>query len=376
VRYQACHVFTLLGAPGIGKSRLAREFLATLGGEATVSSGRCLAYGDGITYWPLEEILRELGGEAELVRRLRHEPNATQLVNDVFSGIGPGEGANRPEETSRAVRKLFEALARERPLTVLLDDLQWAEPTFLDLVEHIAVLSRDAPIMLLCLARPELLDHRPRWGEGQLNTTTLRLDPLTDDEAEALMANLLEGARLDDDVRQRIAYAAAGNPLFVEQMLAMLSESSDGDVAVPPSIQALLAARLDRLEPVEGALLECASIIGNEFWHRTVTDLGAEPAVLPGLVRKELIAPHRSTTFTTDDAYQFRHDLIRDAAYAEIAKERRAGLHERCAVWMEQHLSEHDEIVGYHLEQAHCHRTEVGQRRPGGCVCARRPRSL
>jgi tetratricopeptide (TPR) repeat protein len=277
-----------------------------------------------------------------------------------LSGIGLATGGNRPEETSRAVRRLFEALGRERPLAVLLDDLQWAEPTFLDLVEHMAVLSADSSIVLLCLARPELLDERPRWNEDLQNATTLRLEPLTDDEAGALMTNLLEGDRLDEDVRHRIASAAAGNPLFVEQMLAMLSEAPDGNVAIPPTIQALLAARLDRLEPDERSLLECASVVGKEFWHGIVAELGSDAAVLPALVRKELIRPHRATAFAADDAYQFRHDLIRDAAYAEIPKERRAALHERCAVWLEGHLAEHDEIVGYHLEQAHDYRTEVG----------------
>jgi predicted ATPase len=197
------------------------------------------------------------------------------------------------------VRRLFERLAREQPLVVLVDDVHWAEPTFLDLVEHVADLSRDAPILLLCLARPDLLDARASWGAGRHNATTLLLEPLSAGEANALMATLA-GGDLDDAVRDRISSAADGNPLFVEQMLAMLAQDgADGDVTVPPTIQQLLAARLDKLEPVERTLLECASVVGKEFWLRALTELQADPGALPALTRKELIQPYRSSVFPT-----------------------------------------------------------------------------
>ena len=333
-------LLTIIGPPGIGKTRLAQEIVARLDARALVVRGHCLSYGDGITYFPLVQMLRDLGGVPEL---------------DAFV-----DGTARPEETNRAVRRTFERLARDRPLVVLIDDVHWAEPTFLDLVEHVADLSRDAPILLLCLARPDLLDARPGWGAGRHNAATLLLEPLSAGEADTLMASLA-GGDLDDAVRERISSAADGNPLFVEQMLAMLGEDGgDADARVPPTIQALLAARLDRLEPAERTLLECASVIGKEFWLRAVTALGAGPAALPALARKELIRPHRSNLFPDDDAFRFRHDLIRDAAYEALAKSTRAELHERIADWLARELGELDEIVGYHLEQAHRYRVELG----------------
>ena len=363
-RERVCHLATVLGPPGIGKSRRAQETVSRLGERALVVRGRCLSYGDGITYWPLLEILRDLGEPADIVALLEGEADARRIVNDVFAAVGLAEGAARPEETSRAVRKLFEGLAREQPLVVVLDDLHWAEPTFLDLVDHVADLSRDAPLLLLCLARGDLLDTRPGWAAGKHNATTLLLDPLSADEAGALIAMLAE-TELDENIRARISSAADGNPLFVEQMLAMLGEDgANGEVQVPPTIQALLAARLDRLAPAERALLGRASVVGKEFWLRALDALGADAAPLPALVRKELIQPYRSTVFPEDDAYRFRHDLIRDAAYGAIPKETRAQLHNGFADWIAQQRSELDEIVGYHLEQAYRFRAELGDASP------------
>jgi class 3 adenylate cyclase/tetratricopeptide (TPR) repeat protein len=363
-REGSCQLFTLLGPPGIGKSRAAYEFVTRVADRATVVRGHCLSYGDGITYWPLVEMLRDLGEPTAVVALLKAEPEARRIVNDVFVGVGLAEGVPRPEETSRAVRKLFEGLARERPLVVVLDDIHWAEPTFLDLVDHVADLSREAPIVLLCLARPDLLDARPGWAAGKRNATTLLLEPLSPEEADELMG-MLAGTELDEAVRERISLAADGNPLFVEQILAMLSDNgAEGDPLVPPTIQALLATRLDRLEPGERTLLECASVVGKEFWLGAITELGGDPAALPALARKELIRPHRSNVFASDDAYRFGHQLIRDATYDAIPKERRAELHERFATWISQQLSEFDEIVGYHLEQAYGYRTELGEAAP------------
>jgi class 3 adenylate cyclase/tetratricopeptide (TPR) repeat protein len=363
---QSCHLFTILGAAGIGKSRLAQEFLAELGDEAAVVLGRCLSYGEGITYWPLVEILDQLGNEVRLVQFLEGEPEARTIVNTVLNAIGQAEGGTSPEEIPWAVRKLFEALAREQPLVVVFDDLQWAEPTFLDLVEHVADFSREAPILLLCIARPELLDDRPGWSGGKLNATSILLEPLSHDAAEALIENLLAGSQIEPALRARVSAAAEGNPLFVEQMLAMLNEEGSGaaEVSVPPTIQALLAARLDRLGNDERAVIERASVIGKEFWSGALAGLLPDHTeVVPTLallVRKELIRPHRSSVFPSADAFRFRHQLIRDAAYATMAKELRADLHERFAAWLEGERSEFDEIVGYHLEQAFRYRGELG----------------
>ena len=347
---QACSLFTILGTAGVGKSRLTAEFLAGL--DATVAHGRCLPYGDGITYWPVVEVVKQVlaGGEAP-------GPGIAALL---------GDGQAPADEIAVSVRKLFEATASERPLAVLFDDLQWAEPTFLDLIEHVADWSRDAPILLLCLARPELLELRAGWGGGKLNATAVLLEPLSATETDELIDELLAGGSLDDELRDRIRAAAEGNPLFVEQMLAMVEESP-GEVSVPSTIQALLAARLDQLPAGERAALERGAVEGQVFHRSAVAALAPDdpdvPSRLLGLVRKELVRPSRGM-LPGDDAFRFRHLLIRDAAYDALPKAERAELHERFAAWLEEHapgLVELDEILGYHLEQAALYRAELGR---------------
>jgi class 3 adenylate cyclase/tetratricopeptide (TPR) repeat protein len=361
-RDNACHLFTVLGPAGIGKSRLVYEFVAAHP-EATVLRGRCLAYGEGITYFPFVEILEQMAADAELGRLLAGDPVARQQLNTVSAAVGlADEEIVAREETFRAVRLLFEALARERPLVVVLDDLHWAEPTLLDLIDYVADWSREAPIILLCLARPEFLDTRQGWGGGKLNATTTLLEPLSENEADSLISNLLVGVDLPQSLRDRITAAAEGNPLFVEQMLALLSQdgAANGDVAVPPTIQALLATRLEQLPSGERVAAERASVIGKEFWRAALAEIGGETTALPGLVRKELIRPYQSPVFPADDAFRFRHQLIRDAAYDGMPKELRAELHERFGRWLEMNRSEYDEIVGYHFEQAFRLREQLG----------------
>jgi tetratricopeptide (TPR) repeat protein len=342
-------LFTILGSAGVGKSRLAAEFLDEL--DAVVVRGRCLSYGEGITYWPVAEVARQL-----LQGRPPPSPALAALL---------GEGDAPADEIAFAVRRLLEAEASARPLVVVFDDLQWGEPTFLDLVEHVADWSRDAPILLLCLARPDLLERRPGWGGGKLNATTVLLEPLTGAETDRLIDELLGGAALDEAVRGRIHAAAEGNPLFVEQMLAMLQESP-GEVAVPATIQALLAARLDQLPARERAALERGAVEGQVFHRGAVVALDGDAESLPPLVRKELVRPS-AATLPDDDAFRFRHLLIRDAAYDSLPKAVRAELHERFADWLAEHapgLVELDEIAGYHLEQAARYRSELGDARP------------
>ena len=352
VRDRSCQLFTVLGAAGIGKSRLALEFLASRG-DALVVRGRCLPYGEGITYWPVVEVAKQLpaaefdgSGTEAIAALLRDEDVATSR-----------------EEIAYAFRKLLESVAAERPVVCVFDDIHWGEETFLDLVEHVADLSRDAPILLLCSARPELLDRRPGWAGGKVNATTVLLEPLRPEDADAMIESL---GRVDSGLADRIREAAEGNPLFVEQMVALVKESGNGDVVVPPTIQALLAARLDQLEPSERAVLERGSVEGRVFHRRAVEALAPDDTGvvtrLRSLVRKELVRPDKPV-FSGDDAFRFRHMLIRDAAYDALPKAIRAELHERFAEWLESHgrdLLELDEILGYHLEQAYTFRRELG----------------
>ncbi|HKY12742.1 MAG TPA: adenylate/guanylate cyclase domain-containing protein [Gaiellaceae bacterium] len=345
VAERVAYQFTLLGAAGIGKSRLVSELHDRV--DTTLLTGRCLPYGEGITYWPLAEI----------------EPLAHEI----------DFGANR-DEIALQTRRILEQLARERPLVVVFDDLQWAEPTFLDLLDHVTDLARDAPMLLLCVARPELLDNRPGWGGGKLNSTTMLLEALTEEESARLVDNLLL-TRIDGDMKQRIATAAEGNPLFLEEMLAMVADGSNGDLAVPPTIQALLAARLDRLAPEERTVVECAAVQGQEFRDDALASLLPD-SLAPrlgemhqSLVRKDLIRP------SSEGTYRFKHLLLRDAAYDALPKEQRADLHERFAGWIESNVPQLDEILGYHLEQSYGYRVELGPVDERGQKLARRASS-
>ena len=363
---RSCALFTLLGAAGVGKSRLTAEFLEGL--DATIVRTRCLSYGEGITYWPVVEAVIQLG-------KLGYDVTSAPLAGLLGESAAP----TSPEEIAWAVRRLFETAAADRPLVVVLDDVHWAEPTFLELIEHVATLSRGAPILLLCAARPELLDHRPTWGGGMLNATTVLLEQLSTDETDELIGSLLGGGRLDDDLKTRIRGAAEGNPLFLEEMLAMVEDGDgEGNVVVPPTVQALLAARLDQLGPGERGVLERGAVEGQVFHRGAVQALGTEEdKVLPrltALVRKEFVRPEAGA-LAGEDAYRFRHILIRDAAYDALPKAVRAELHERFADWLDERgaeLIERDEIVGYHLEQAHRYRAELGPVDEPGRELARR----
>src|ERR687888_1131258 len=350
---RSCQLFTILGPAGVGKSRLAAEFFVSIG-DPLVVRGRCLPYGEGITYWPVVEIVKQLPAAEP-------DPAAAEAIRTL---LGEQQLVTSSEEIAWGFRKQLEAVASERPLVCVFDDLHWGEETLLDLVEHVADLSRDAPILLLCMARPDLLDRRTGWGGGKVNATSVLLEPLTSEETELLIDNL---ARLDEGLRSRIREAAEGNPLFVEEMVALVQESGDGEVTVPPTIQALMAARLDQLEGDERNVLQCGSVEGRVFHRGAVQELNPGEARLPArltaLVRKELIRPDKAE-LPGEDAFRFRHLLIRDAAYDALPKTTRAELHERYSGWLEKHgadLVELDEMLGYHLEQAHRCRRELGQ---------------
>jgi class 3 adenylate cyclase len=385
------HLFTLLGPAGVGKSRLVREFLAGATG-ARILRGRCLSYGEGITYYALAEIVREAVGLPDGSDTATVEPavealldgvdDATAIVTALGGVLGWAEPAGA-EDTAWAARRLFEHLAQVHPLVLVIDDLHWAEPLLLDLVEHLADWTRDAPVLLLMIARPELLELRSGWGGGKVNATTILLEPLPGGAATELLDNLLGQNDLPVAARERILAAADGNPLFVEEMVGMLIDDGllrfDGqmwraaedlaDLTVPPTIQLLLAARLDRLDAEERAVMERGAVEGKVFHAGAVTSLvpeGLRAQVRPRLLtlaRKELIRPDRPE-FAGEDAFRFRHLLIRDAAYQAMPKEQRANLHERFAAWLERASGErrddYVEILGHHLEQAWHYRRELG----------------
>ncbi|MDQ2983554.1 MAG: AAA family ATPase [Actinomycetota bacterium] len=353
---RSCQLFTVLGTAGVGKSRLAAEFLKDL--DATVVLGRCLSYGKGITYWPVVEVVKQLDAL----------PTDQAAAASLRSLLGESDQGTSAEEIALAFRKLLEERARAGPVVCLFDDLHWGEQAFLDLVEHIADLSRDAPLLVLCMARPELLDGKPGWGGGKLNATTVLLEPLSAEETDDLLEAL---GGVDEELRLKIREAAEGNPLFVEEMLALVREAKDGEIVVPPTIQALLAARLDQLEPSERSVLERGSVEGRVFHRGAMQALAPEETQLAerlvALVRKELVRPDKAQ-FPGDDAFRFRHLLIRDAAYDGLPKATRAELHERFADWLEERgrdRVELDEILGHHLEQAARYKQELGQLDPG-----------
>jgi tetratricopeptide (TPR) repeat protein len=331
-------VVTIVGEAGVGKSRLAAEALRSF--DARAVYGRCLPYGEGITYWPVVEVVKQLDS-------LPSDPDAAAALRSLLRETDRDAS---PEEIVWAFRKLLEEHA---PLVVVFDDIQWGEETFLDLVEGVALLSSGAPILIVCMARGELVSKRNEWP------VALRLEPLPQRAVEELIGDAAES------LRERIVAAAGGNPLFVTQMLAMAED--DADVDVPPTLRALLAARLDQLDAAERLVLERGAIEG-EIFHR-----GAVQALAPGerqitprlaaLVRRQLIRSDRAQ-LPGEDGFRFRHLLIRDAAYDAVPKSVRADLHEQFANWLEQRgadLVELDEILGYHLEQAARYKAELGQ---------------
>jgi class 3 adenylate cyclase/tetratricopeptide (TPR) repeat protein len=401
VTERSCRLISILGAPGIGKSRLAHEFVVRLGEQATVVRGRCLPYGEGITFWPLAAMVKQAAGiregdgaedaVAKLTTVLEPDDDPRTVAETIaqLTGLRGTRGAVEAvqeigfeTEGFWAVRTLFARLARDRPLVAVLDDAQWAEPTLLALVEHVAHHAASVPILLLCVGRPEFLERQPDWGQSLERGTTLRLEPLDEAASDRLIAELLGEAK-SLDVRDRIAETAEGNPLFVEQMISMLIDEgllveeggrwvAVGDldtIRVPPGIHALLAARLERLDADERAVLGRAAVIGQIFYVGALEVLAPPalvsriPSLLRELVHKELVRPGHSD-FEDEGAYEFRHLLIRDAAYESLSKESRADLHARFAEWFEgragDRSAEYAEIVGWHLEQAHRYLSELG----------------
>jgi class 3 adenylate cyclase/tetratricopeptide (TPR) repeat protein len=383
----ACRLVTIVGEPGIGKSRLTTEFLASVKTEARILTGRCLSYGEGITYWALGEIVRKAGGigieEAASVARARIEA-VLEGMDDVeavpallVQALGLERGSGATGDIAWAARRFLEAQARDSPIVIVIDDLHWAEQALLDLVRPLPELAH-APLLVICLARPEALETRSDWP-GLI----LRLEPLPDEEAGRLIEELIGGAGLQEDVRERVLDSAAGVPLFVEELLAILVEDGlvhqapDGrwvgrgslaDFTIPPTIDALLAGRLDRLEARQRTLLEDGAVEGQLFHLGAVVTLAAETAdratpLLDDLTRRELVQP-ATPSFFDETAYSFRHILIRDAAYRSMPKRTRGELHETYAHWLEEKVGGreigYEEVLGYHFEQAYRYGDELG----------------
>jgi predicted ATPase len=386
-----CHLVTVLGPAGAGKSRLMEEFARQLGSRATILRGHCLSYGDSVTFWPIIEIVHHAAGiepadppdrvRERLAELVADEQQAHQITLQVTQLLGANAEVESPGDTPWALRRLLEALARTGPLVVLIEDLQWAEPTLLEALEHIAQHAIDAPIMLVGIGRPdELLGRSPHWPSGQLNVTSVQLSPLSDTEAEQLVTHLLNGEQLRPDAQAQITRKTQGNPLIIEELTdALLGDGvlrrEDGhwtltrdldDVSLSLSIHALLAGRLDRLDKSEREILERAAIVGEQF------HLGDVQALLPGktteeiskrlegLIRHELIRQDSDAAVPlpteSGAGYRFRHILIRNVAYETMSEERRARLHERYADRLERGSGERiglfDELIAYHLSRA------------------------
>jgi class 3 adenylate cyclase/tetratricopeptide (TPR) repeat protein len=366
IRDRRAHVITIYGEPGVGKSRLGREFVGSLEG-ATVLPGRCLPYGEGITYWPLAEMVKSAAGIAdddpvkEAIEKLRAccEDDAVADLLGLASGVLDAVEEDRSaQEIAWAAREWADLLAGVQPLVLVFEDIHWAEEPLLELIEHLATWVRESPLLLLCLARPELLDIRPGWGGGRMRATAIELEPLRPDESEQLLSALLPQDGLPAEARRDLLEKTEGNPLFVEETIRMLVESDGGYVPerIPDTLQALIAARIDHLPPNEKALLHRAAVIGRVFWHGALEHISPELDVdelLDNLLLRDFVIAEQRSTIIGERAYRFKHVLIREVAYGGLTKAERAQLHTRFAEWLHQRAGDELlEIRSYHLDHA------------------------
>ena len=370
-----CELVTVVGPAGVGKSRLRSDFVQSLGGAATAVTGRCLSYGQGLTFWPLREIVAELAGIedgdspdevlARLARLLPADDDRATVAERVAGALGVVDSSAYPQDTFWAVRKLLEAVASERPLVVVLEDVQWAEPTLLELIEYLPMAIGALPVLLIAVARAELFDIRPNFAQGLPGAPRIDVQPLSEADCLALVKQLVGEAGVATDVSDRVAVSAEGNPLFVEELVRMLIDERHlgqdaSALPMPPTIQAVLAARLDRLDSAELAIVRAAAVIGKSFSDEAALLLAgrdrSEPeSQLGALVRKQIIEADGGR-FGGRRTFSFKHILLRDVAYQGILKAQRADLHERYADWLEreagERASEYQEILGHHLERS------------------------
>jgi class 3 adenylate cyclase len=352
-------VVTVVGEAGIGKTRLLRELVESVGDEARVLVGRCVSYGEGATYLPIAEIVRQASREVSLAgieALLEAEDDGEQVAKRVAELVGVGEGPAAPGEAFWAVRRFVESLARRQPLVLVLDDIHWAEPTLLDLIEYLGEWV-EAPVVILCAARGELIDDRPGWGGPTSTGFLIQLKPL-DSSDVATLVERLAGEPVPPNVEQRIVEQSGGNPLYAEQLVAHAREAPDVSLGdAPPTVEALIASRLDRLDPRELGVLRRAAVIGRLFSREELDDV--TPADELERVERHLVElTHRALVHPGPDHFRFHHVLVRDVAYRSIPKSERVSLHELAARALDRRDGA-DELVGYHFEQAYHHLIEL-----------------
>jgi predicted ATPase/class 3 adenylate cyclase len=380
---------TLVGVPGIGKSRLVWELFQLVDQEPELTlwrQGRSLPYGEGVSFWALGEMVKAQAGVLETDDADRTEAKLREtiaaLVPDsadaqwleshlrplVGLEAAPEAGSRGRDEAFAAWRRYLEALAEERPLVLVFEDLHWADDSLLDFVDYLVEWASGVPILVVGTARPELLSRRPEWGGGKLRTLTLSLSPLSDEETAQLVHGLLERSVLDARVQTTLLERAGGNPLYAEEFVRMMGERGDGELPLPETVQGLIAARLDGLEPEEKALLQAAAVLGKLFWLGAAAELaGVErwsaEERLHALERKEFLRRERRSSVAGEVEYAFRHLLVRDVAYGQIPRGVRADKHRVAAVWIESlgRPEDHAEMLAHHYLRALELSREAGQ---------------
>jgi class 3 adenylate cyclase/tetratricopeptide (TPR) repeat protein len=357
---RSSELLTLVGVPGIGKSRLVGELFQSVevGGVLTYwRQGRSLPYGQGVSFWALAEMVKAQAGiletdsdadvEAKLAAAVEQSvvEDGEWVLSHLRPLVGGGDAPGTREEAFAAWRRLFESMAEEHPLVLVFEDIQWADEGLLDFVEHLADWVRDVPMLIVCTARPELLERRPTWGGGKPNAATVTLAPLSEFETASLMAAL--GAEAQGGLLER----CGGNPLYAEQFARMLSERGTTDAALPETVQGIIAARLDSLAPEGKALLQDAAVHGKVFW---LGALGANEQQLHVLQQREFVQRARRSSVEGEVEYAFKHVLVRDVAYGQIPRAERAQKHLHAARWIESlgRPEDHAEMVAHHYVNA------------------------
>jgi class 3 adenylate cyclase/tetratricopeptide (TPR) repeat protein len=365
-RDERAHVFTIYGEPGVGKSRLAREFIEGLEG-ATILAGRALPYGEGITYWPVAEMVKVSAGITdddpvkEAVEKLKAccEDEAIADLLALASGVLEAvQSESSQQEIAWAVREWAERLAGVQPLVLVFEDIHWAEEPLLELIEHLAAWVREAPLLLVCLARPELLDIRPSWGGGRVRATSIELEPLAAEEVEEMITTLLQRTGLTPEDVAALIEKTGGNPLFVEETIRMLAEQEGitSPERIPDTVQALIAARIDRLGAEERTALRRGAVIGRTFWAGALAHLSPELDVEPlleDLLLRDFLVQESRSSISGETAYRFKHVLIREVAYGGLSKSERAEHHLHFASWLRERAGDELlEVRAYHLDHA------------------------